>query len=153
MQKYTKADRQEALRSILSRGEVGDQSHLLSRLNEMGISATQATVSRDLRQMGYVKVTLGPGKVRYESLDEAPSGELLKRLQVLFENFVTEITGTGNLLLVKTSPGNANGVASLVDRLRRPEILGTIAGDDTVLIILRDPGCCQALEAEFRALS
>ena len=144
--------RQQTLRSILDAGVTGDQTHLLTALGERGISTTQATISRDLREMGYVKVTLGPGMVRYEIMDNTDPGDLLARLRILFETFVIDICSTGNLLLVKTTPGNANGVASLIDTLRRPEILGTVAGDDTILVVIDSVENCLNMEQEFRAL-
>jgi transcriptional regulator of arginine metabolism len=152
MKKYTKMERQQLLRSILEAGEQGGQAHLLGRLAERGISTTQATVSRDLREMGYVRVTLGSGVVRYESIDHPAAGGLRERLGLLFETFVIAVCSTGNLLLVKTTPGNANGVASLIDALRRPGILGTVAGDDTILVVLDSAENCLEVEQEFKAL-
>lgn len=137
---------------MLEAGEVGDQAHLLSELKKRGITATQATISRDLREMGYVRVSLGPGVVRYENMEHPTRGGLWERLRLLFETFVVDICSTGNLLLVKTSPGNANGVASLIDALRKPEILGTVAGDDTILVVIDSVENCLAVEQEFQAL-
>ena len=152
MNKNTKTIRQQTLRSILDAGETGDQTHLLAALGERGISTTQATISRDLREMGFVKVSLGPGMVRYESMDNPDIGGLQARLRILFETFVIDICSTGNLLLVKTTPGNANGVASLIDTLRKQEIMGTVAGDDTILVIIDSVENCLTLEQEFQSL-
>lgn len=152
MNKITKQKRQQALKSILEAGETGDQAHLLSELWNVGISTTQATISRDIREMGYVKVSLGAGVVRYEHMEHPVQSGLWERLQILFETFVVDICSTGNLLLVKTTPGNANGVASLIDTLRKPEILGTVAGDDTILIIVDSVENCLTVEQEFRSL-
>ena len=74
-----KRARQEALRALLEAGESGDQAHLLKRLGEKGIATTQATISRDLREMGYVKVSPAPGEVRYESLDHPVRTETGRR--------------------------------------------------------------------------
>ena len=152
MKKITKLERQRVLRSILETGRTGNQAHLLRELRRKGIVTTQATISRDLREMGYAKVSLGPGAVRYEAVDRSARGGLRERLRILFETFVLDIRGTGNLLLVITSPGNAHGVASLIDALRKPEILGTVAGDDTILIVVDNQKNRLDLEREFMDL-
>lgn len=137
MNKYTdhRKARRALLKEIVGRAGAADQGRLLRELRSRGVRTTQATISRDLQGMGFVKVRTGPGAYRYEPFDPAAGGGPLARLKVLFRNFVVEIKGTGQLVLVKTSPGNANGVASLIDALRRPGILGTVAGDDTILVV------------------
>lgn len=152
MQENAKSIRRSALKRILDSGEIGDQSHLQEKLEENGIHSTQATISRDLRDMGYVRVALGEGRVRYEALDETRGIELGRRMRILFETFVTGLCGTGNLLLVRTTPGNANGVASILDRLRRPGILGTVAGDDTILVVLVSSADRRRVEKELASL-
>ncbi|MGQ9672630.1 MAG: arginine repressor [Candidatus Aminicenantales bacterium] len=136
MNKDTKTQRQQALRSIILEKGIGDQQELVEALAKKGFATTQATISRDLQEMGFVKIRLGPGQSKYELLDKASEQIIWDRLRVLFHNFVVAIKSTKNLVLIKTSPGNANGVASLIDGLARPEILGTVAGDDTILVVL-----------------
>jgi len=152
MIKYTKRNRQALLRDIVGRREFSGQEQILRTMKSKGIRTTQATVSRDLQEMGFVKLRLRPGFFRYELLDRSAKRGLWERLKVLFENFVTGIRSTTNLMLVKTSPGNANGVASLIDSLNKPEILGTVAGDDTILIVAADEKDRKRLEKEFTAL-
>lgn len=154
MNKETKAKqaRQLVLKELVGRTDARDQSLLLGEMRKRGIRTTQATISRDLREMGYVKVRIGPGASRYEAFEPAAGGGLLERLRVLFRSFVVDIKGTGQLLLVKTSPGNANGVASLIDSLRREEILGTVAGDDTLLIVTASPKKRKDIERELSSL-
>ncbi len=136
MNNYSKSSRQRALRKVVLKEGVGDQGRLLKAMAKEGHSTTQATISRDLQEMGYIKIRVGPGEYKYELLDKASEDVLWERLKLLFRNFVKDIKGTGNLVLVKTSPGNANGVAIVIDSLARPEILGTVAGDDTVLVVI-----------------
>jgi transcriptional regulator of arginine metabolism len=152
MKDYTKERRRRLLGEILRRQGAGSQVHLLWELRSKGVSVTQATISRDLHDMGYVRVRAQPGVYRYEKLETSRGGELWRRLRVLFENFVTDIKGVGNLLVIKTSPGNANGGASLIDGLRRPGILGTVAGDDTILLITDSDQVRASVEEEFQAL-
>jgi transcriptional regulator of arginine metabolism len=152
MNTKTKRARQLLLKELVGRTDAGDQSLILGEMRKRGIRTTQATISRDLREMGYVKVQIGPGASRYEVFDPAVRGGLGERLKVLFRSFVVDIKGTGQLLLVKTSPGNANGVASLIDSLRKEGILGTIAGDDTILVVAANERKRKDIEREFSSL-
>lgn len=144
--------RQKLLKELVGRTDAADQGLLLREMRKRGVRTTQATISRDLQEMGFVKVRTGPGAYRYEAFDPAAGGGPRARLKVLFRNFVVAIKGTGQLLLVKTSPGNANGVASLIDALRRKEILGTVAGDDTILIVTAGEKDRKDVQREFESL-
>jgi len=154
MNKYAdlRRARRRLLKELVGRLAVADQAVLQREMRKRGVRTTQATLSRDLRDMGYVKVRTGRGVFRYEAFDPAARGGLPERLKVLFRNFVVEIKGTGQLLLVKTSPGNANGVASLIDALRRKDILGTVAGDDTILIVTGSEAGRKDVQHEFESL-
>jgi transcriptional regulator of arginine metabolism len=152
MNKYTTRQRRDILKEIIGQHGVGDQHHLQMELARRGIDTTQATVSRDLRDMGYVKIRLESGAYRYEMLDRTPQGALQTRLKIMFKNFVTEVAGSGNLVLIKTAPGNANGVASLIDGMKHPRILGTVSGDDTVLVVVGSPRHRASVERAFREL-
>lgn len=152
MSEYTKIRRRRLIKEIIEGEGIGDQVHLLHKLRDQGLETTQATVSRDLQEMGYVKVRIGPGVYKYELLEKSSDGVLRNRLKVLFENFVTDIRSTNNLILIKTSPGNANGVASLIDGLQNEDILGTIAGDDTILVVVENDKIRKRIERDFRTL-
>lgn len=149
---YTKEKRRQILREIVSNHGIGDQHHLQTELARRGIDTTQATISRDLHDMGYVKVQLDHGVYRYDLFEKTAEDSIWRRLKILFKNFVTDVKSTENLVLVKTSPGNANGVASLIDGLRREEILGTIAGDDTILIVVDTKENGKSVEKSLREL-
>lgn len=154
MNKYTKAYRQNILRQIIEMMGISDQSHLLQELRRRGIKTTQATISRDLHEMGVVKTRVAPGVYvyKYEVLGTLSRDVLNQRLKIMFSNFVVDICGTENLILVKTSPGNAHGVASLIDLMKYKEILGTIAGDDTILVVVNNKKNRPKIEAEFNSL-
>lgn len=152
MHEYTKKERQQLLKKIITEQEIGDQHQLLEELKKLEVEATQATISRDLQEMGVVKVREKPGVYKYEIIKEVPKGVLWVKLKIFFENFVSDIKSTNNLILIKTSPGNANGVASLIDRIELTEILGTIAGDDTVLAIIDTNRNREIIERKFRSL-
>lgn len=151
MNKYTKAYRQKILRHIIEMMGISDQSHLLQELKRRGVKTTQATISRDLHEMGVVKTKVAPGVYiyKYEVLGSLPRDVISRRLKIMFENFVVDIKGTENLILVKTSPGNAHGVASLIDLSKFKEVLGTIAGDDTILVVVDDKQNRIRLEKKF----
>ena len=152
MDDVSKAERHRLLKKIMNEQEIGDQTRLLHELKKKGIKCTQATISRDLQELGVTKVRIKPGVYRYEVQGTVGRDVLRNKLKILFKNFVIDIKGTGNLLLIKTSPGNANGVANFIDRLEIKEILGTVAGDDTVLIILDKAANRKIIEGRFFAL-
>jgi len=152
MKKDTKQIRQSLLKEIVKERWIGDQNHLLNELEKQGVKTTQATISRDLQEMGFAKVRLGPGMYKYELIGKKSRSVLTKQLNILFQNFVVDIKGTNNMILIKTSPGNANSVASLVDNLEMPEVLGTIAGDDTILVVVESSKKREIVKKEFEKL-
>jgi transcriptional regulator of arginine metabolism len=130
----TKKARQGRILEIVRKQAVRSQEELASLLEQDGIEATQATLSRDIRELGLVK-----GRDGYQVSDEphpAPSDELLHRA---FEQYVIRTSVSGNILMIRTSPGNAHSIAVVLDAAQSqwPEVLGTIAGDDTVFVLLR----------------
>jgi transcriptional regulator of arginine metabolism len=152
MHEYTKRIRLHLLKKIISEQEVSDQVQLLNQLKNSGIKTTQATISRDLQELNVVKVRAKPGHYKYEILEKTSESNLREQLRVVFDNFVDEIKSTNNLIVIKTAPGNANSVAAIVDRLEVPEILGTIAGDDTILVIVDTDENRKRIESEFVAI-
>jgi len=153
MYDYTKRIRLQLLKKIISEQEVSDQIQLLNELRNSGIETTQATISRDLQELNVVKVRAKPGHYKYEILEKGSESDLSEQLRVVFDNFVDEIKSTNNLIVIKTAPGNANSVAVIIDRLGLPEILGTIAGDDTILVIVDTGENRKRIENEFIAIS
>jgi transcriptional regulator of arginine metabolism len=149
MYDYTKRIRLQLLKKIISEQEVSDQIQLLKELRNSGIETTQATISRDLQELNVVKVRIKPGRYKYEILEKASESDLSEQLRVVFDNFVDGIKSTNNLIVIKTAPGNANSVAVIIDRLGLPEILGTIAGDDTILVIVDTDENRKRIEDEF----
>jgi len=151
MKEITKKQRQHILRRLLNELVISDQIQLQSALEAEGVLATQATVSRDLSEIGVVKVRLDKG-YRYQAVEEVPLDEWLDRFKVMLTHFALELTGNGNLVLLKTTPGNANGVASTLDHLQWSDVLGTIAGDDTVLVIANGNDAADRLQIRLREL-
>ena len=131
-----KRNRQEAILRVISQYEVETQQELAQRLKEEGFEVTQATVSRDIRDMKLTKMPTGEGHqkyVRFHNDEKHLSG---KYVNVLKEGFVS-IDMAQNILVVKTVSGMAMAVAAAIDAMKYPEIVGTIAGDDTIMMAVR----------------
>lgn len=129
--------RQRKILEIIRQRVIATQEELAQALREAGFPATQATVSRDIRELGLVKVPFDQNSFRY-----APPGEALpprrdERLKRLLRTSVQYIDYSENLVVIKTLPGEAQGVASAIDQVAWPEIIGTVAGDDTILAVVK----------------
>jgi len=142
----TKGQRQRLIADWLRAGEVGGQEELVARLASAGVTATQATVSRDLEALGAVKVR---GGYALATVGGDSGGDA--RLGRILGEWVTEIIAAGTLLVLKTPPGSANLVANAIDVARLDEVAGTIAGDDTIFVALADGVTPGAAAAMFRA--
>jgi len=132
----TKHQRQHRITKLLESKAVGSQSHLVDLLAGEGIEATQTTVSRDLEELGAVKVRLPGGETAY-ALPELPSQQVAPEdhLRRVLGEWVVEADYSGNLIVLRTPPGSAHVVGSALDRSGFPGVIGTVAGDDTVLVV------------------
>ena len=132
-----KRQRHDTLRELVQSHRVTSQEHLRELLARRGFEVAQATLSRDIRELRLIKVPDADGHSHYtlppEAWDQSPP------LQRLLPTLYVGAEGTGNLLVVKTLAGGAQAIAEALDWEEWPEVLGTLAGDDTILIILRDP--------------
>ena len=133
MNNYTKEKRLRFIEKFLEEKEIKSQEELVYLLKRRGFKVTQATIARDLKELGAVKVKKG-GRSFYKIPDEN-SEKLLTKLKVSFNNFVKDIKYTDNLIIIKTTPGSATGIARLIDEYDIKGVLGTIAGDDTILAV------------------
>ena len=131
-----KVARHEKIKELIQQYDIDTQEELASRLNEAGFRVTQATVSRDIRALKMMKVTGKDGKSRYVILQELPTEMGEKYTRVLHDALLTIDQGQ-NILVIRTVPGMAMGVAAALDALNWEEILGSIAGDDTVMCVAR----------------
>jgi transcriptional regulator of arginine metabolism len=132
-----KTKRLLAIEKILTEEYISTQDELLKKLKVKGISCTQATLSRNLRQLGVGRVSDGSGGYKY-SLSETARIADSAPLKLNIVPVVKEIVDAKGLMVIKTLPGNASNTAFFIDGAGRYEIAGTIAGDDTILIIPRD---------------
>jgi transcriptional regulator of arginine metabolism len=131
-----KQQRQRLIADWLRQHRIGSQEELVARLDLAGMPATQATVSRDLDDLGAVRVRRG-GTMHYRLPEQLETGNA-NRLDQLLADWVTDIIAAGNLVVLRTPPGSANLVASALDAAALEEVAGTIAGDDTVFVALAD---------------
>lgn len=131
-----KVARHEKIKELIQQYDIDTQEELASRLNEAGFKVTQATVSRDIRALKMMKVTGKDGKSCYVILQELPTEMGEKYTRVLHDALLTIDQGQ-NILVIRTVPGMAMGVAAALDALNWEEILGSIAGDDTVMCVAR----------------
>ncbi len=129
--------RQTAILSIIEQNDVETQEELAGKLKEMGIVVTQATVSRDIKELRLLKVLSGSGGYKYATADKAEHG-LSERFVRMFRDSVLSINFAGNIVVVKTLAGSANAAAEAIDSMHLPEILGTMAGDNTILVIVQN---------------
>ena len=136
MTRVTKHQRQHRITKLLEASAVGSQAHLVELLGSDGIDATQTTVSRDLEELGAVKVRLPGGDTAY-ALPELPSQQVAPEdhLRRVLGEWVVEAEHSGNLIVLRTPPGSAHVVGSALDRSGFAGVIGTVAGDDTVLVV------------------
>ena len=129
--------RQTAILSIIEQYDIETQEELAGRLKDMGIAVTQATVSRDIKELRLLKVLSATGGYKYATADKAEHG-LSERFVRMFKDSVLSIDHANNIIVIKTLAGSANVAAEAIDSMRLPQILGTMAGDNTILVIARD---------------
>lgn len=131
-----KGQRHIKIREIITNNEVETQDELVDQLRQSGYNVTQATVSRDIKELHLVKVPMMDGRYKYSLPADQRFNPLQKLKRSLMDSFVS-IDRSENLIVMKTLPGNANAIGALIDNLDWPEIMGTICGDDTILIICK----------------
>ncbi len=142
-----RAARQHRIEQILELHAVASQGQLVELLAEAGVEATQATVSRDLEEIGAVKVRAAGGESIY-AVPDLPKDRVApeEHLRRVLGDWVVEVTSSANLVVVRTPPGSAHVVASALDRAGLAEVVGTVAGDDTLLVVADEQtgGCALA---------
>ncbi|MEX1093344.1 MAG: arginine repressor [Acidimicrobiia bacterium] len=149
-----KNQRQHKITDLLRNQPVTNQGQLVELLEHEGVVATQATVSRDLDELGAVKVKMGGGDAVY-AIPENPADrvvpeDLLKRV---LSNWVVDIQSSANIVVIRTPPGSAHVVASAIDRAGMPDVLGTVAGDDTMFVVTYEGTDGKDLAARFKEIA
>jgi transcriptional regulator of arginine metabolism len=134
-----KPQRQHRIVRLLAEQAVTSQAHLVELLAGDGVQATQATVSRDLEDLGAIKVRVAGGETVY-AIPELPAEQRAPEdhLRRVFGDWVVEVSHSANLVVLRTPPGSAHVVGSALDRSGLPEVLGTVAGDDTLIVVVTE---------------
>ena len=127
--------RQRRILEIVSNETIGTQKELAERLQQEGFETTQATISRDIKELLLVKVNIGGDRYKYVIAQETPVTDA--KLRMVLREFILSYDYSENLLILNTAPGNGNTVASAIDRARWPQVIGTLAGDDTVMLVIK----------------
>ncbi len=146
MKKYT---RQTKILELISKKEIETQEELAEGLKAMGIDVTQATISRDIKELRLVKVMSKNGKYKYATIGQSQEG-ITDRLNKIFENSVVSIDNAMNIIVLKTIPGAAQICASAIDYMGVDDIVGTLAGDDTVFVAIRTMDDIENVLEEFK---
>jgi transcriptional regulator of arginine metabolism len=145
----TKFDRQGAILRLVQERPLATQAEVAEALREAGYEAVQTTVSRDIAQLGLVKVRSEAGRLVY-ALPGAADLTRLSELTAALRRWALSLVPSGNLVLVQTPPGYANALAQALDAARLPDVAGTVAGDNTILVVAREGLAGADLAAELR---
>ena len=146
-----KAKRQALIREIVENQSIQTQEELADALAARGMVVTQATVSRDIKEMHLLKVLSEEGGYRYATMDKSEQG-MNERLIRMLADSVVDMSSANNLIVIHTLPGSAHVAVEAVDSLRWPEVLGTIAGDNTILVIVRSNEDVDSVLRRFRSI-
>lgn len=147
-----KNQRQSKIMEIISNRNVETQEQLLQELRAAGFRSTQATISRDIKELRIVKELTSFGTYRYAASTSEVSGTFSGKLNTIFRECITSFDYAQNMIVVHTLPGLASAAASAVDAMSLSVVLGTLAGDDTVFIVMRDNNAAAAFCGEIRNL-
>lgn len=147
-----KSQRQAKIMEIISTRNVETQEQLLDALRQAGFNSTQATVSRDIKELRIVKELTSFGTYRYTTSNTELNGSFSSRLNTIFRECITGFDYAQNMIVLRTMPGLASAAASAVDAMNMSVVLGTIAGDDTVFIVMRDSNAAAAFCGEIKHL-
>jgi transcriptional regulator of arginine metabolism len=142
--------RQQKILELIEKYDIDTQDTLIKRLSDEGYNVTQTTASRDIRQLNLVKGISSKGTYKYVAPGTALNTEARVPFNASLAESVIKIEAACNIVVVKTFSGMANAVAVFLDSVRHESIVGCVAGDDTILLVVRTPECALQLEAEFK---
>ena len=145
-----KSARHEKIIELISDHDIETQEQLLDELRDYGFNTTQATISRDIKQLRIIK-ELGPlGTYRYHVSEKPVSHNFSDKLNLIFRQCVLSVDAAQNIIVIKTMPGLASAACSALDALSLTEVVGTLAGDDTCLVVLKNEAAAQNISREIK---
>lgn len=148
-----KALRHAIIREIIEQNAIETQEDLAEALLQREIKVTQATVSRDIKELMLIKVPAGEGRYRYAFPIESNTTFLQPRMERIFQDSVVGMDHSENIVVIKTLPGTAQAVAAAIDNTKWPNIIGTVAGDDNILVVVKPIDAVPQVIAKLMALS
>jgi transcriptional regulator of arginine metabolism len=148
----SKEYRQRLIEELVEGEFISTQAEIAEHLAKRGVEVTQATISRDVNELRLVRLPAGNGQHRYRATPLAAQEDVIGELRQRFKLFVRDLDYGQNILVVNTDEGHAAGIAFVIDKLERDEIVGTLAGQDTILIIARDTAAAERLMRDFEEL-
>ena len=139
-----KFQRQAKILDLIDRFEIETQEDLTAHLRALGYNTTQATISRDIKELRLIKtLSSETGKYKYTSSNAGAEDSFTTRLRNIFRECVTDIDAAQNMVVIKTLPGLGQAAAMAIDAMRAPDVVGTLGGDDTVFAVMRDNDSAQ----------
>lgn len=147
-----KNNRQSLILEIISQENIETQEQLLTRLQERGVTSTQATISRDIKQMHLIKEPMGHGVYKYAVSGNRTKLNLAEKLRTIFRESITSIDYAQNIVVLKTMPGLASAACSALDNMDIAYMVGSLAGDDTAFLVMRDNDSAQDFCEELKAM-
>lgn len=147
-----KASRQNKILEVISAKDIETQNQLIEELAALGVKSTQATLSRDIKELRLVKELTSAGKYRYVTAGRDEISDIDVRLKKILKESVTSYAIAQNIIVVKTMPGLASGACAALDGMDIDGLVGTLAGDDTAFLAMRDNAAAEAFEKEIEAL-
>ncbi len=149
-----KNERQKVMLQIIEQQNIETQEEMIKALEERGYFSTQATISRDIKELRIVKRLDPNGNYRYTVSKDIPTTTFSNRLNTVFKESVIKVDYAQNIIVINTLPGMANAACSALDNMQLPQIIGTIAGDDTAFLLTKDITTavefCNELKAQLR---
>lgn len=146
-----KSKRQNKIVELISGRDIETQEDLVRLLQEAGFQVTQATISRDIKELHLIKIQTDTGIYKYAVNEKKDAGDMNVLFRI-FKDTVTSIESAGNIIVVKTLTGSANAAAEVVDGLHIPEVVGTIAGDNTIFVAIRSVDAAASIVTKFRQM-
>jgi len=147
-----KNNRQSMILEIISQENIETQEQLLARLQERGIVSTQATISRDIKQMHLIKEPVGQGVYKYAVSGNRTKLNFAEKLRTIFRESITSIEYAQNIVVLKTMPGLASAACSALDNMDISYMVGSLAGDDTAFLVMRDTESAEIFCEEIKEM-
>lgn len=146
-----KSERQQKILELIQSQDIETQEELVDILKKMGYDVTQATISRDIKELRLTKVLTETGKYKYAVLS-GPEANITEKLIKVFSESIIKFDTADNLVIIKTITGAAQGAAAAIDSLNWPEVVGTIAGDDTIFIATKENAAAEKIVERIKAI-